>query len=201
MNILIVGGTGRIGKAVAEELKKRHTVITTGFRGGDIQVDIASPVSILNMYKSIDTRLDAVIATTGKTPFVALSQITEAHYRVGLDHKLMGQVNLVLNGLPFIAAGGSFTLTSGILNHDPIVSGTSSAMVNGALEGFVKNSAIEMPKGIRINLVSPTVISEAMDIYGAYFRGFKSVSVAEAALAYSKSVEGAQTGQVYRVGY
>jgi hypothetical protein len=74
-------------------------------------------------------------------------------------------------------------------------------MVNGALEGFVKGSAIEMPRGIRLNLVSPTVIAEAMGHYGPYFRGYTPVSAAQAALSYSKSVEGLQTGQIYRVGY
>jgi len=58
-----------------------------------------------------------------------------------------------------------------------------------------------MPRGIRINVVSPTVITESMGKYTNYFRGFDSVDVAKVALAYSKSVEGAQTGQIYPVGY
>ncbi|HAT9722516.1 TPA: short chain dehydrogenase, partial [Legionella pneumophila subsp. pneumophila] len=45
-----------------------------------------------------------------------------------------------------------------------------------------------------------TVITEAMENYGPYFRGYEPVSAARAALAYSKSIEGAQTGQVYCVG-
>src|SRR5690606_7261711 len=95
---------------------------------------------------------------------------------------------------------GSFTLTSGILNRDPILYGSSAAMVNGALDGFIKGAAIEMPRGIRINGVSPTVISESMESYSTYFRGYEPVSAARAALAYSKSVEGLQTGQIYCVG-
>jgi hypothetical protein len=35
--------------------------------------------------------------------------------------------------------------------------------------------------------------------YEPYFRGFEPVPVALAALAYVKSVDGLQTGQVYRV--
>ncbi|HAU1881805.1 TPA: short chain dehydrogenase, partial [Legionella pneumophila] len=82
----------------------------------------------------------------------------------------------------------------------PILYGSSAAMVNGALDGFIKSAALEMPRGIRINGVSPTVITEAMENYGPYFRGYEPVSAARAALAYSKSIEGAQTGQVYCVG-
>jgi hypothetical protein len=56
-----------------------------------------------------------------------------------------------------------------------------------------------MPRGLRINVVSPGVIEEAMAVYAPYFRGFEPVPAARAALAYAKSVEGHQTGQVYRV--
>ncbi|MBF3358536.1 short chain dehydrogenase, partial [Pseudomonas aeruginosa] len=53
--------------------------------------------------------------------------------------------------------------------------------------------------GLRINAVSPTVVSEALPGYAPYFRGFKPVPAADAALGYARSVEGAQTGQVYRI--
>ena len=72
-------------------------------------------------------------------------------------------------------------------------------MVNGALDGFVTHAAIELPRGLRINIVSPTVVAEAMDKYAPFFRGFKPVAAADVALAYSKSVEGANTGQIYSV--
>lgn len=144
---------------------------------------------------------DALIATTGKVSFSELLKLTDKDYQLGLNNKLMGQVKLVTMGCQYIKDQGSFTLTSGILNYDPIRTGASAAMVNGALEGFVRSAAIELRRRIRINLVSPTVITEAMDKYASYFRGFLPVSVNHAALAYSKSVEGHQTGQVYRVGY
>jgi NAD(P)-dependent dehydrogenase (short-subunit alcohol dehydrogenase family) len=97
--------------------------------------------------------------------------------------------------------GGSFTLTSGIIGDEPILQGASATTVNLALEGFVRGAAIELPRGIRINVVSPTVLTEAMDAYAPYFRGFEPVTGQRAAMAYLRSVEGAQTGRVYRVGY
>jgi NAD(P)-dependent dehydrogenase (short-subunit alcohol dehydrogenase family) len=72
-------------------------------------------------------------------------------------------------------------------------------MVNGAIDSFVIAAAIEMPRGIRINSISPTVLAESMGVYEKYFYGFEPVPAARVALAYSKSVEGAQTGQIYRV--
>ena len=106
-----------------------------------------------------------------------------------------------MHGLAYINEGGSFTLTSGILNRDPIRYAASAAMVNGALEGFVTAAALELPKRARINIVSPNVLAESMDKYETFFRGYKPVSAFEVALAYEKSVEGLQTGQVYTVGF
>lgn len=200
MKIIVIGGTGLIGKAAVKELSQRHSIITVGHKNGDLQCDITDPKSIENMYKKAG-KIDAVVATTGKVHFGPFAQMTADLYKIGLQSKLMGQINLVLLGLANLNDQGSFTLTSGILNIDPIAQGSSAAMVNGALDAFVKAAALEMPRGIRINIVSPTVLTEALDTYAPYFRGYESVSAERVGLAYSKSVEGLQTGQVYRVGY
>jgi len=54
-------------------------------------------------------------------------------------------------------------------------------------------------QGQRINAVSPTVLTEALDKYGAFFPGFESASASRVALAYRRSLEGVETGKVYRV--
>ncbi len=198
MRILVIGGTGTLGQAVVKELSSRHEVVIAARQDGDVFVDITKLHSIENMYKTLG-RLDSVILTTGTVHFGALDEMTESQYCIGLNNKLMGQVNTVLLGLPYVNNGGSFTLTSGILNRDPIRYGSSAAMVNGALDGFVKGAAIEMSRGLRINVVSPTVLEESMTDYADYFHGFMPVSAARAAMAYSKSVEGNQTGQLYCV--
>lgn len=200
MKIIVIGATGTIGQAVVNELSARHDVIRAGYNNGDIQVDITCLDSIKAMYEKVKN-IDAIVMTTGKTVFKPLLDFEQTDYRVGLDNKLLGQISVVQIGLKYLNDQGSFTLTSGILNRDPIRTGVSAAMVNGAIDGFVTASALEMPRGLRINAVSPTVIAEAMAAYGEYFRGYQPVPAAAAALAYSKSVEGLQTGQVYRVGY
>lgn len=199
MKIIVVGGSGTIGQAVANELGKRHEVITASRSHGDVQVDVKDTASIEQMYKKVGA-FDAVVFTAGKVHFADLAQMTKNDYEIGLQDKLMGQVNLVLIGAPLINQGGSFTLMSGILSHDPIKTGSSASMVNGAIDSFVKAAAIEMTRGVRINGVSPTVVTESLPMYGDYFRGFEAVPTARVALAFSKSVEGLQTGQIYRVG-
>ncbi|MEM8651309.1 MAG: short chain dehydrogenase, partial [Pseudomonadota bacterium] len=99
-------------------------------------------------------------------------------------------------GLDSVSDGGSFTLTSGVLDRDPIRMGTNAATANGALAGFVKSAAIELPRGLRVNVVSPGLLDVSAPRYGEWFHGHKPVSSHDVGLAYAKSVEGALTGQV-----
>ncbi|AZD53200.1 short chain dehydrogenase [Pseudomonas chlororaphis subsp. aurantiaca] len=199
MKILLIGANGTIGSAVDKELSQRHEIIRIGRTSGDFQVDISDSASIRALFEQTGT-FDALICAAGNVTFAPLGEMSEQHFALGLQDKLMGQVNLLLIGREFANDGASFTFTSGILNRDPIRSSASAALVNGAIDGFVRAAAIELPRGLRVNSVSPTVLVEAMDSYAPYFRGYKPVPGADVALAYAKSVEGLQTGQTYIVG-
>ena len=197
MKILVVGANGLLGSAIVRELEPRHTIIAASRSSGE-KVDIKDVESIRALYGRIG-QVDAVVSAIGKVPFKPLAEMTAEDYMAGIKDKLMGQVNLVLEGRAHVSDGGSFTLISGVLGHDPIRTGSSASMVNGAIDSFVKAAAIELPRGQRINSVNATVFIEAMDSYGPFFRGFKPVPVADVALAFSKGVEGLQTGQTYIV--
>jgi NAD(P)-dependent dehydrogenase (short-subunit alcohol dehydrogenase family) len=203
LRILVVGASGMLGRAVVAELGARHEIIAAGSKSGDIRIDIADPASIVAGLANAGP-LDAVACAAGAATFAPLSafspgDVTQSAYGLGLANKLMGQVNLTLAARDSLRDGGSITLITGILADQPIVAGTSLSMVNGAVEAFARAAAIELPRGLRINVVSPTVFVESMDGYGPFFRGFEPVPVAKAALAFSRSIEGRQTGQVYRV--
>ena len=64
---------------------------------------------------------------------------------------------------------------------------------------FVRAAAVELPRGLRINAVSPGVLLESMADLGPFFRGFQPVPGARVALGYARSVEGGETGKVYAV--
>jgi NAD(P)-dependent dehydrogenase (short-subunit alcohol dehydrogenase family) len=203
LRILVVGASGMLGRAVVAELGARHEIIAAGSKSGDIRIDIADPASIVAGLAKAGP-LNAVACAAGAATFAPLSafspgDVTQSAYGLGLANKLMGQVNLTLAARDSLRDGGSITLITGILADQPIVAGTSLSMVNGAVEAFARAAAIELPRGLRINVVSPTVFVESMDGYGPFFRGFEPVPVAKAALAFSRSIEGRQTGQVYRV--
>lgn len=198
MKVIVVGGTGTIGRAVVQNLSPRHDVVVVGHKSGDFQVDITANESIRQLFEQVGP-FDALVSTTGKVHFGAFEEMNATHYDVGLRSKLMGQINLVLLGRDYINDRGSFTLTSGILSHDPIRFGSSASMVNAAIDGFVIGAAIEMPKGIRLNVVSPGIVEESVPAIGQFFLGHEPVPVSRVALAYSKSVEGLRTGQIFRV--
>ncbi|MGY2172387.1 short chain dehydrogenase [Pseudomonas gingeri] len=199
MKILLIGAHGTIGSAIEKELAPRHEIIRIGRTSGDLHVDISDSASIRRLFEQTG-KFDALVCAAGNVNFVPLADMSEKDFALGLQDKLMGQVNLVLIGREYANDGASFTLTSGILNRDPIRTGASASLVNGAIDGFVKAAAIELPRGLRVNSVSPNVLVEAMVSYAPYFRGFKPVPAADVALAYAKSVEGLQTGQTYHVG-
>jgi NAD(P)-dependent dehydrogenase (short-subunit alcohol dehydrogenase family) len=199
MKILVVGASGLLGSAVVAELSKRHEVISAS-RSSDVKVDVKDAASIKAMFEKVG-KLDAIVFTAGKAHFGPLADMDEQKMAVGIKDKLMGQVNVVLIGTDYLNDGGSFTLVSGILGSEPIRAGTNAGLVNGAIDSFVISAAIELPRGIRINAVSATVFEEAMEHYGPFFRGFKPIPVADAALAFARGVEGATTGKIFKVGY
>lgn len=198
MRILLIGATGTIGSAVYKEISNKHEVVTAGRQNADIIVDITSVESIKKMYQDIG-QVDAVINTAGATFFGRLEELTPEKNEISIISKLKGQVNLVLLGLHHMNNNGSFTLTTGIIIDDPIVGGASAAMASGAVKAFVQSAAIEMPRGIRINSVSPSILEESIQIYGPSFPGFIPVPSNKVAQAYIKSIEGAQSGQTYKV--
>ena len=87
--------------------------------------------------------------------FGDFAKLTENEVMIGLKDKLMGQVNQVPIGRDYANDNGSFTLTSGVLSHDPIRFGACASLVNGALDCFVRAAAIELPRGLRINVIGP----------------------------------------------
>ena len=195
MKIIVIGANGAVGKTAVDALGDRHEIITVGRSSGDFKVDIEDQKSVRSMYNEVG-KVDAVVSAVGHGHFGGVAEMSSDQFMKGITHKVLPQVNLVLVGIDHMNDGGSFTLTSGVLNRDPIRGGASAAAANGALDGFVIGAAIDMPRGIRINAVSPGLLQVSVDRYDGFFPGHEPVSSERVGLAYCKSVEGAITGQV-----
>ena len=198
MKILIIGGKGTIGKKVSNHFSKKHEVLIAGRNSGDIVVDIVNSQSIQAMFESIGN-IDAVVCIAGDAKWASFDSMTEEDFYIGLKSKLMGQVNLVRIGQNYLNAGGSFTLSTGILADHPVELTSSPAMVNGGIHSFVKAVSMELQNGIRINVVSSGLVEDAVEKYEAYFPGHNPIPMKKVINGYVKSVEGKGTGEIIRM--
>lgn len=193
MRVIVVGATGTIGKAVAKLLSAEHEVVKVASKSGDIRADITSKESLQKLFKEVGP-FDALICAAGVARFAPLTELSDADFQLGLDSKLMGQVNLVRVALNHIKDQGSITLTSGVLSQQPMPGSSSISMINAGIEGFVRAAALEMPRGIRINVVSPPWVKETLLALGMDTSlGIPAERVAE---AYRSSISGARSGIV-----
>ncbi len=194
MKVLVIGA-GHVGGAAVEALRARGHEVIAASRSADRAVDATDPASIEALFAEVG-QVDALITALGSAPFKPLADLGRDDYAAGYAGKVQTQLDVVRIGTPYLVDGGSLTLTTGVLAREPIRTGAASSLANGALESFVMAAAVELPRGLRINAVSPTVLAEATAHHPS-FPGFTQVSAAAVGQAYVKAVEGLQTGQVY----
>ncbi len=194
--VLVVGATGLIGRTVADTLAPVHEVVRSSRNDGE-RADMSDPASVRALFERVGP-VDAVVSCAGAVPFKPITELGAADYAAAVQEKVLGQVNLVTEGLAHVRDGGSFTLISGVLSREPIATGVAASLANGAVESFVMAAATELPRGIRINVVSPSVLAEA-DAYHPFFPGYPQVPAAEVARAYVRSVDGVETGKTFNV--
>ena len=194
MRILIVGGGGTIGGAVAAALAGRHEVLLAGRTRGALRVDIADPDSVRALYAGAGP-LDAVACCAGAARYGTFLRLTDADFELGWRSKLLGQINLVRYGCERVRDGGSFTLTGGTLAHEPAPGGVALSTVNAALEAFAQAAALELPRGLRVNVVSPPWVAETLASLGR--DPAAGLPAAVVARAYVESIEGHATGRTY----
>ncbi len=193
MRILVVGATGTIGRAVVTALSPRHDIVPVTRGHTAITADLARPDSIRVLYQALG-QVDAVVCAAGDAKFAPLDQLSDSDFQFSLSNKLLGQVNLVRYGFAHVRDGGSFTLTSGILARAPMPGSAAVSLVNSGLEGFTRAAALEAPRGIRVNAVSPPWVTETLQALGMDpSQGLPAASVAR---SYVESVEGKQSGAV-----
>ena len=193
MRILVVGATGTIGRAVVEALSPGNEIVAASRSKSTIKVDLAHPDSIKAMYEAAG-KVDAVVSAAGEAKFAPLDQLSDDDFLFSLVNKLMGQVNLVRYGWASMRDGGSFTLTSGVLARQPMKGSGAISLVNSGLEGFGRAAALEAPRGIRVNVVSPPWVTETLKKLGMDPSiGLPAATVAK---AYVRSVAGTESGTV-----
>ena len=196
MKILVIGATGTIGKEVVRALEGKHEVLQASHERSALTVDVANEDSIRNLYAKTG-RVDAVVSCAGLAAFKPLTALTDADFDLSLKSKLMGQVNLVRLGINSVADKGSFALVSGTWSRYPVPGSAAVSLVNSGIEGFVRAAALELPRGLRINGVSPAILRETL--VALKMDPSSGPSAAQVAQVYARAVEGTMTGQILDV--
>jgi NAD(P)-dependent dehydrogenase (short-subunit alcohol dehydrogenase family) len=191
MKIIIIGATGKIGSAIVAALAPRHQIIAVSRSTGDYRADITDAESLAKMLADVGL-VDAVVVAAGGAAWKPLMELTDADFAFSLGNKLMGQVNLARIAIPLLRDNGSITLTSGIYGREPVPSATAVGLVNSAIEGFARAAALDLPRGLRINVVSPPLVGD-LEMAGDKVKRMPS---GDLALAYVECVEGTGNGQV-----
>jgi NAD(P)-dependent dehydrogenase (short-subunit alcohol dehydrogenase family) len=191
MKVIILGASGKIGREIVRALEIDHEVISAS-RGGDVQVDYTQDVSVRQMFEQVG-KVDALVAVVGgDSAFKSYEELTPEDFEHGYRRKLMGQIGLVRSGTDFINDGGSFTLSSGFLSHYPNPYSVATGPFNAAVDSFVQSAAPLLPRGVRLNVVSPApVVDPAQEGRGV-------VTAEQAAAAYVQSITGDFSGRVIR---
>lgn len=192
MRIVVVGATGTIGRAVADALAGQHQVLRAS-RQGPVRLDIEDPRSVAALFEQVK-EVDALVSCAGSARFKPLDQLGDEDFAFSLQSKLMGQVNLVRFGFDQVADHGSFTLTSGVLAQQPMAGSAAISLVNAGVEGFARAAALEAPRGIRVNVVSPPWVRETLA--ALKMDPTPGLPAAVVARAYLRSVTGSDNGAV-----
>jgi NAD(P)-dependent dehydrogenase (short-subunit alcohol dehydrogenase family) len=197
MKAVVIGASGIIGSAVARAFEEAGHEVLRASRRGEVQVDIADSASIRAMYDTLGT-VDAVVCCAGEGTFAKLGDLSDEQIQFTLSSKLMGQVNLVREGMDRLADGGVFVLTSGMFSYNPIPGVPALAMANGGIESFGRGAALDLPRGLRIGTICPPFITETAEKMGMSTSG--TLSAADNAEYYLRFVEGDDTGVVVYSG-
>ena len=192
MKIILIGASGKIGRAAECALSDKHEIIRVGSRGGDIQCDYTDPASVQRLFVEAGAFDALICAAGGDSVFKGYEQLIDDDYRYGFERKFLSQVRLLQLGYPHINDNGSFTFTSGFLSHYPNPASIATGPLNAAIDTFVMNTAPLLERGVRVNIVSPAPVVESFQ------KALGLVTAEETAAYYTKSVEGRMTGEVLR---
>lgn len=165
MNTLIIGATGTIGKKIEKLSQTRGDTVISASRKSDPSINIEDSKSLENYFKD-SPKLDAIICVAGNASFGRFTDLNDDQIKIGLNSKLLGQINLVRKAIQKLNPGGTIILTGGMLAFSPWPETSNIALANAGLEGFVKAANLELNDDKRVAIVHPPLVQETATAMG-----------------------------------
>lgn len=165
MKAIVIGATGTIGSAVKRRFEQAGYEVIGASRNSEISVDLEDEKSITRLLEH-SGEVDAIVCAAGTAAFGNLLTLGDKEFKLSINNKLLGQVKLLQKGLSYVKPGGSILLTGGIFAYKPMPGAAAIAMVNAALEGFVRAAALETDLGKKVIVIHPPLVAETAQKMG-----------------------------------
>lgn len=172
--ILVIGGASGIGKAVAQSaIDEGATVViastnaeklarATAEMGANASwsvLDVAQESRVADFFASNGT-FDHIASTAGDWTMQPPGPLTELDLTAAaksMNVRYWGAIAVAKHGATKLPAGGSFTLTGGMLAHKPAKGQALWTALAGGIEFLTRGLAVELAP-VRVNCVAPGLI-------------------------------------------
>lgn len=189
--VLILGATGLLGNAVAEQLEGKAEIIKASRSNTENPVNLADSDSLKALFKKVG-KVDAIINTAGAVAFAPVNA-SDADWKFSIENKMMGQINTIRFGEEYLNDGGTIVLSTGVLAQYPMENMGLVTVINIAVEGAVKAAAVEN-KRVRVNAVSPGWVTETLEAMG--MDTDPGLPATEVAKSYVQLINNDATGEI-----
>ena len=171
--VLIVGGTGGIGRALAERYaslgseviitsrsaeRAQATAAEIGSNVRGIALDIAEPENIADMLSGVG-QLDRLLIVAIERDYNTIREYDIAKAKRAVIVKVVGYTEVVHALLDRFSDEASVVIFGGLAGQRPYPGSTSVTMVNGAVTSMIKTMAVELAP-IRFNAIHPGIIGD-----------------------------------------
>lgn len=173
-SIVIVGGTGGIGRQLAQTLAKRgDEVVITGrdnARAQAIAAEIGGRTRGVGFDLAEPAKIAGALADVGKVDGLVLSAIERDNNSVRefdverairlATLKLVGYIETIHALAPRLTPNASIVLFGGQARERPYPGSTTVTTVNGGVTSMVRTLALELAP-IRVNAVHPGIVGDS----------------------------------------
>lgn len=171
-HVVLLGGTSGIGLATAQAALAAGASVTVvssrsqrvaeavallGDKAHGYTVDLKNEAALRDLFAQIKSFDHLVFSAGDSLKTGPLLDMDLETVRQLFDVRVFGAIAAVKHAIPYLRAGGSVVLTSGIASLRPLKGWTALASVCSALEGCTRALALELVP-IRVNLVSPGLV-------------------------------------------